>query len=331
MQHSFATNKKGDSPMVKSVTLVFPGQGAQYVGMGKALENQPSFEFLNKANQSLGFDLKTMMLEGPDEELKMTANTQPAILTHSVALFDKVSEVLLNKGIKIDRVLGHSVGEYAALVAAKCLSFEDAVKAVNLRGTYMQEAVPAGKGKMIAVMKVPMEKIQECCKAVSQDGNEVMAANFNEPNQTVISGHAEACDRAVKWFEENIEDAYRCVELNVSAPFHSSLMKPAREKLAEHLNTIEFRPTFVPYVANIDAKEYPADTSGDVVKKNLIEQVDGSVRWTQSIAALPDDTVCIEVGPGRVLMGLIRKINRNIKVISLDKEGAFEELLEVLS
>lgn len=317
--------------MTKSVTLVFPGQGAQYVGMGKALEGQPSFEFLNKANNALGFDLKKMMLEGPDEDLKMTANTQPAILTHSVALFDKAWEILLNKGVKIDRVLGHSVGEYAALCAAKVLNFEDAVKAVNLRGQYMQEAVPAGKGKMVAVMKIPMEKIEECCKAVSEPDNEVMPANFNEPNQTVISGHAEACDRAVKWFEENVSDPHRCVELNVSAPFHSSLMKPAREKLAEHLNTIEFRPSFVPYVANIDAKEYPADTPGDVIKQNLIEQVDGSVRWTQSIQALPDDTICLEVGPGRVLMGLIRKINRNIKVISLDKEGAFEELEELLS
>lgn len=317
--------------MTKSVTLVFPGQGAQYVGMGKGLEGHPSFEFLNKANGALDFDLKKMMLEGPDEELKMTANTQPAILTHSMALFDKAWEILLNKGVKIDRVLGHSVGEYAALCAAKVISFEDAVKAVNLRGQYMQEAVPAGKGKMIAVMKVPMEKIEECCKAVSLEDNEVMPANFNEPNQTVISGHAEACDRAVKWFEENISDPYRCVELNVSAPFHSSLMKPAREKLAEHLNTIEFRSSFVPYVANIDAKEYPADTAGEVIKQNLIEQVDGSVRWTQSIQALPDDTICLEVGPGRVLMGLIRKINRNIKVISLDKEGAFEELEELLS
>ncbi len=317
--------------MTKSVTLVFPGQGSQYVGMGSALEGHSSFDLLEKANSSLGYDIKKMMLEGPEEELKLTANTQPAIVTHSVALFEKLNEVLERKDTKIDRVLGHSVGEYAALVATKALSFEDAVKAVNLRGTYMQEAVPAGKGKMIAVMKIPMEKIEECCKVVSEEGNEVMPANFNEPNQTVISGHAEACDRAVKWFEENITDPHRCVELNVSAPFHSSLMKPAREKLATHLDTIDFKPTMVPYIANIDAKEYPADTPGDVVKKNLIEQVDGSVRWTQSIQTLSDDTVVIEVGPGRVLMGLLRKINRNIKVISLDKEGAFEELEEVLS
>lgn len=318
--------------MTKSVTLVFPGQGAQYVGMGQALEGSPSFEFLNKANTALGYDLKNMMLNGPEEDLKMTANTQPAILTHSIALFDKAWEVLLNKNVKIDRVLGHSVGEYAALVAARALDFEDAVRAVNLRGKFMQEAVPAGKGKMIAVMKVPMEKIEECCKAVSEADNEVMPANFNEPGQTVISGHAEACDRAVKWFEENLEDPYRCIELNVSAPFHSSLMRPAAEKLKAELDKIQsWRASEFSYVANIDAKEYGAGTDPAIIKENLYKQVDGSVRWTQSIQALPDDTICLEVGPGRVLMGLIRKINRNIKVISLDKEGAFEELEEVLS
>jgi len=312
--------------MVKSVTLIFPGQGAQYVGMGSSLEGQPSAELLNKANTALGYDLKNMMLNGPEEDLTLTANTQPAILTYSIALFDRLQEILTKNDIKIDRVLGHSVGEYAALVAAKSLSFEDAVKAVNLRGTYMQEAVPAGMGKMIAVMKVPMDIIEKACSECSEENNEVMPANFNEPNQTVISGHAEACDRVVHWFEENYTEPYRCVELKVSAPFHSSLMKPAAQKLADHFETIEFKSTMIPYVANIDATEYSADTAGNKVKENLIKQVDGSVRWTQSIADLSDDTVCIEVGPGRVLMGLLRKINRNIKVISLDKEGAFDNL-----
>ena len=152
----------------------------------------------SQANQSLDYDLKNLMLNGPEEDLTLTANTQPAILTHSVALYEKAIEILNEKGIKVDRVLGHSVGEYAALVAAKAISFEDAVKAVHLRGKYMQEAVPAGKGKMIAVMKVPVEKIEECCKAVSNPGDEVMPANYNEPSQIVISGHAGACDRALK-------------------------------------------------------------------------------------------------------------------------------------
>lgn len=317
--------------MTKSVTLAFPGQGSQYVGMGSQLEGHPSYEFLARANDALGYSISKIMLEGPDEDLTLTKNTQPAILAHSVALFNKANEILTSKEIKIDRVLGHSVGEYAALVAANVLSFEDAVKAVHLRGKYMQEAVPAGAGKMYAIMKVPQEVIEKACAACSSESEQVMPANFNEPNQTVISGHASACDLAVKWIEDNYKEAHRAIELNVSAPFHSSLMKPAAEQLKAHLDTVEFKENSYPYVANIDAKEYAPGTSADAIRDNLYKQVAGSVLWTQSIQALPDDTVVLEVGPGRVLMGLLRKINRNIKVISLDKDGAFDELQEVLS
>ncbi len=315
--------------MTKSVTLIFPGQGAQYVGMGKALEGEASYELFNKANDALGFSLSTLMFEGPEEELKLTENTQPAILAHSVALFQKVKTILDEKGITIDRVLGHSVGEYAALVAAGVLSFEDALKAVNLRGKFMQEAVPAGKGKMYAVMKVSEEMIRKACEAASTETEKVMPANFNEPSQIVISGEANACDRAVKWMEENIEDPFRAVELKVSAPFHSALMEPAAKKLNEAFGNFTFNENKLPYVANIDAKEYAAGTTPETIKENLFKQVDGSVLWTQSIQALPDETVCLEVGPGRVLMGLVRKINRNIKVISLDKDGAFDEVKEL--
>lgn len=317
--------------MTKSVTLLFPGQGAQYVGMGKSLEGHSAFGLFEKANSALGFDLSKMMFEGPEEDLTLTKFTQPAILSHSVALFEKAKELLDEKNIKIDRVLGHSVGEYAALVAAGALPFEDAVKAVHLRGKFMQDAVPAGKGKMFAIMKIPQETIEKVCNEVSTKDSEVMPANFNEPNQIVISGEAEACDRAVKWFEENWSNPYRAIELNVSAPFHSSLMKPAAENLNKAFSDFNFKDTSLPYVANVDAKEYEAGTSAEKVKENLFKQVDGSVLWTQSIQALPDDTVCIECGPGRVLMGLIRKINRSIKVISLDKDGAFDELKELLS
>jgi [acyl-carrier-protein] S-malonyltransferase len=313
--------------MKKSVTLLFPGQGSQYVGMGQNLAP----ELAKLANENLGFDLQQLMLEGPEEDLKMTANTQPAILTHSIGLFYKLKPILEKYNVTIDRVLGHSVGEYAALVAAGALRFEDAVKAVNLRGKYMQEAVPAGMGKMIALMKVPQETINELCQACSTDQESVMPANFNEPNQTVISGHASACDRALVWLEKNMSETYRAVELNVSAPFHSSLMKPAALKLIEHLKTIEMMNTIHPYVANIDAKEYPVGTKGSTVLENLYQQVDGPVKWSQSISALPDDTLCLEVGPGRVLMGLSRKINRDHQVISLDKEGSFAELEELLS
>lgn len=313
--------------MARSVTLLFPGQGAQYVGMGKDLNP----ELLHQANDYLGYDLKNMMLEGPEEDLTLTANTQPAILTHSISLFKKLEPLLKEKGVTIDRVLGHSVGEYAALVAAGALRFEDAVKAVHLRGKYMQEAVPAGKGKMIALMKVPQDVIEEACQACSDDSESVMPANFNEPNQTVISGHANACDKVVAWLEEKMETPYRAVELKVSAPFHSQLMEPAAEKLNEHFSTLEFANTTLPYIANIDAHEYAVGTEGSQVRDNLYKQVAGSVRWSQSIGQLADDTLCIEVGPGRVLMGLARKINKNIKVISLDKEGAFNELEELLS
>ena len=311
--------------MTKSVTLLFPGQGSQYVGMGK------EFGPFEIADNVLGHSLTKLMFEGPEDELKLTQNTQPAILNHSIALFNKVKKILDENGVKIDRVLGHSVGEYAALVAAGVLSLEDATKAVYLRGKFMQEAVPEGKGKMYAIMKVNEKKIKEACRASSNDEEQVMAANFNEPAQIVISGHAAACERAVKWLEENVEGTFRAVELNVSAPFHSSLMKPAADKLSEAFNEFQFNTNSIPYIANVNAQEYGVETDPQKIRDNLIKQVDGPVLWTQSIQKLPENTLCLEVGPGRVLMGLVRKINRNIKVISLDKEGAFDDLLEELS
>jgi [acyl-carrier-protein] S-malonyltransferase len=312
--------------MTKSLTLLFPGQGAQYVGMGKDLDQS----LFAKADSALGFSLSSLMLEGPEEELKLTQNTQPAILSHSIALYEKVRKILDEREVKIDRVLGHSVGEYAALVAAGVLSFEDAVKAVNLRGKFMQTAVPSGKGKMIAVMKVPEATIIAACEAASTDEEKVMPANFNEPNQTVISGEANACDRAVAWLTENHTDPHRTIELQVSAPFHSSLMKPAALDLEKAFEEFTWNSNKLDYIANIDAKTYSAGTSADIIKQNLVKQVDGSVLWTQSIQALPEETLCLEVGPGRVLMGLVRKINRGIKVIPLDKDGSFEDLMELL-
>lgn len=312
--------------MAKSVTLLFPGQGSQYVGMGKNLDHS----LFDKANEALGYDLKSIMFEGPEDELKLTQNTQPAILNHSVAMFYKVKALLDSKGVKIDRVLGHSVGEYAALVAAGVLSLEDATKAVHLRGSFMQDAVPVGKGKMYAIMKVPAEIIEEACQKASQLNSEVMPANYNDPSQIVISGESEACLRAVKWLEENFKEPHRSVELNVSAPFHSSLMKPAADKLLASFSGLTWNKNTLPYIANIDATEYPAGTETDKIIHNLYKQADGPVLWTQSIEKLPNDTLCLEVGPGRVLMGLVRKINKDIKVISLDKEESWNELAEIL-
>lgn len=315
--------------MTTEVTLLFPGQGAQYVGMGKNLEGEAAFAYLERANRALGYDLSKIMLEGPEEELTLTMNTQPAILTHSVALLEKVRPILEKKGMKISRVLGHSVGEYAALVAAGVMKFEDAVRAVHLRGKYMQEATPEGVGGMVAVLKVPASVVKLACESVSNENEKVMPANFNDPDQIVISGHKTACDKAVKWLTDNHKDPHRCVELKVSAPFHSSLMKPAAEKLKVELDKIEFAPNQVPYIANIDAKIYEARTSVDTIRDNLFRQVEGSVQWTQSFEKIEDGTLCLEVGPGRVLMGLARKINRNVKVLPLDKEESFQEIEEL--
>ncbi len=317
-------------PLYDSVTLLFPGQGSQYVGMGKSLEGHASYELLNRVNTALDFPLSKIMLEGPEEELALTHNTQPAIVTYSIALLEKAKNILQKKDVAIEKVLGHSVGEYSALVAAGALSFEDAVHVVRARGQFMQDAVPVGKGKMVAIMKVPQEVVQKACTHGSESIEKVIPANFNEPNQIVISGHAAACDRAVAWLNDNHSCPFRAIELKVSAPFHSLLMEPAAEKLKDTLSDVNFNETNIPYIANIDAEVYGAGTTPDVIRDNLYRQVAGSVLWTQSIEQLPAKTLCLEVGPGRVLMGLARKINGDIKVHSLDKEDAFEELEEML-
>lgn len=312
--------------MKKSVTLLFPGQGSQYVGMGKDLDHS----LFDKGNEILGYDLKKLMHEGPEEELKLTHNTQPAILKHSVTLYNHLLEFLDKHDVKIDRVLGHSVGEYAALVAAGVLSPYDAIHAVHLRGKYMQEAVPVGKGKMFAILKVPAEIVEKACTESSKPGSEVMPANFNDPSQIVISGESEACARAVAWLSENFKEAHRAMELNVSAPFHSSLMKPAADQLKTAFSKFKWNENKVPYIANINATEYAVGTNPDVIIENLFKQAYGPVLWTQSIEKLPSDTICVEVGPGKVLMGLVRKINKDIKVVCLDKDEALAELATVL-
>ncbi len=311
--------------MVKSVTLLFPGQGSQYVGMGKNLDH----DLYDKGNEILGFDLKKLMHEGPEEELKLTHNTQPAILKHSITILNHLLPILQKHNIKIDRVLGHSVGEYAALVAAGVLSPYDAIHAVHLRGKYMQEAVPVGTGKMFAILKVPADIVALACNTVSQPNSEVMPANFNDPSQIVISGESQACIRAVAWLEENYKEAHRAMELNVSAPFHSSLMKPAADQLKAAFAKFKWHENKIPYIANIDATLYAEGTNPEVIINNLYHQAYGPVLWTQSIEKLPSDTLCLEVGPGKVLMGLVRKINKDIKVIPLDKDDAFIELEKI--
>jgi len=305
------------------VTLVFPGQGTQYVGMGQKFADH---SFFMKANDVLQFDLKKMMLEGPADELKLTQNTQPAIVAHSLMLFDELKYVLASKSITVDRVLGHSVGEYAALAAAGVMRFEDAVKAVHYRGKFMQEASPAGKGTMYAILKQSEEIIRSACTEASTADESVSPANFNDPTQIVISGDKPACERAIKLMEEKSGGRVKAIELQVSAPFHCALMKPAELKLKEVLDSVEFQNPKFNYIANIDAKEYDTTTSPTVIKENLLKQVCGSVLWTHSIQTLSDDTIIIECGPGKVLAGLIKKINPNLKVISLDTETGLSEV-----
>jgi [acyl-carrier-protein] S-malonyltransferase len=305
------------------LTIVFPGQGTQYVGMGESQKDHPLF---NKINSSVGYDLSTLMLEGPVDNLKLTENTQPAIVAHSLILFDSLKKKLSDKNIQIERVLGHSVGEYSALAAAGVLSFEDALRAVHFRGKFMQEATPQGKGTMYAVLKQDENLIKEACLQSSTEESKVSPANFNEPSQIVISGDKSACESAIKYMEEKTGARVKAIELQVSAPFHCDLMKPAEIKLSSILESMKFEQLKIPYVANIDANEYQISTSPVLIKENLLKQVCGSVLWTQSIQSLSDNSVVIECGPGKVLAGLIKKINPNIKVISLDTENGFKEV-----
>ncbi len=279
---------------------VFPGQGSQSVGMGKDLAEK----YLAQANEILGFDLKKICFEGPEEELKKTEITQPAILTVSVAAF----ESLKSKNFPLPAaVAGHSLGEYSALVAASALSFQDAVKIVNLRGKFMQEAVPLGEGAMSAIMGLDRNKIKEICEEV---GN-VWPANFNSPGQVVISGKKSGVDAAGEKLKA--AGAKRVIPLVVSAPFHCPLMQPAADKLKTELDKIEIKDAQIPVVANVTANY--ATTATDI-KNLLIKQVTAPVLWEDSIKKMLAEGVSsfIEVGSGKVLAGLIKKIDRSVAV-----------------
>lgn len=316
--------------MTKKIALVFPGQGSQYVGMGKNLEGTEGFKLFARADETLGYQLSSMMLEGPEDQLKLTMNTQPAIVCHSLALWINLKGWLDQRSMKVDVVAGHSVGEYAALAAAGVFSPEVAIKLVHWRGKFMQEATPVGIGTMYALLKLDQAWVEKACEHASQDGEVVTPANFNDPSQIVISGHVAACERAVAWLKENANTPHRAIELKVSAPFHSPLMESASVQMRRLLDDTKLHENTTAYLANIDANLYAAGTSIELIKKNLEAQIAGSVRWTQSIEKLSSDTVCVEVGPGKVLNGLIKKINPALTVVSMDKESAMSELEEAL-
>lgn len=298
--------------------FLFPGQGSQFVGMGKSLHDnfkEAKLTF-DEANDSLGSDLKKLCFEGPEADLKLTANTQPAILTHSIAAYRVMQS---EKGVKGDLVAGHSLGEYSALVASGCLAFSDAVKLVNRRGQFMQEAVPVGSGSMAAMIGGSEAAVSSLCKqAQSNTGKVVEMANFNGGGQIVVSGHKEAVEEAVRLV--GADPAFgiaKGVLLSVSAPFHSSLMKRAEDNMHPLLAATKVGNLSIPYIANVDAKIYSSSAS---VIDLLVKQICGSVRWEQSMQLLLGEGVSegIEVGPGRVLSGLMRRIQKEIKCKAMD-------------
>ena len=309
----------------KRVAFVFPGQGSQTVGMGASwIEAHPQVEeIFDRADETLGEPLKQLCLAGPAEELQLTANTQPAILTTSVAILEAIS------GLTIEPVLmaGHSLGEYSAHVAAGTLTFENALRLVRRRGELMQEAVPAGQGAMAAVLGLEAKSVAEI--AAEAAGDEICSvANFNAPAQIVLAGDRSAVERATQLARER--GARRAVMLPVSAPFHSPLMKPAREGLEPYLDAVDFRDPEVPVVCNIDAAPI---SGGGAARDALKRQVDGPVRWVDSISWMAEQgriDLFVEVGPGTVLTGLIRRIAPQTKSVSLDQASGLEKLLDIL-
>ena len=311
---------------MSKTAFLFPGQGSQSVGMGRDLASsfpvaRRTFE---EANDALGFDLANLCFQGPEEQLRLTEFTQPAIFTVSVAAL----RVLAEAGVTADYVAGHSLGEYSANVAAGAIEFAVAARTVRRRGQLMQQAVPAGQGAMAAILGMPAEAVVAVCRDASSEGAPVEPANLNSPEQTVISGATAVVERAIALAKER--GAKRAVLLQVSAPFHCGLMQPAQDGLAPILQEIPFSAAKMPVVVNVDAALV---TDGGQLRDALIRQVTGAVRWTESMQLLIAEGVStfVEVGPGRVLSGLLRQIDRSQKCAQVEDPTSLEKLLAVLS
>ena len=305
--------------------FVFPGQGSQKVGMLKDLyEAYPIVrERFAQADEALGYSISQLCFEGPDTELVKTANTQPAILTASVACY----EILKEKGFTPDIVGGHSLGEYSALVAAGVLDFKDAVYVVHKRGEYMQEAVPLGEGAMAAILALSREEVVCICAEVNDTVGSVQAVNFNCPGQIVIAGATKAVEVAAEKMKE--AGAKRAVILPVSAPFHSRLMEPAAKRLQEELNKIEVKNAQIPVVANITGEIL---TDGATIKAALVKQAAAPVLWEDCVATMVDFGVTrfVEVGPGKVLTGFTKKINKAMELANVEDESSLASAIAFL-
>ena len=304
------------------IAFIFPGQGSQSVGMGQQLieNNSESKKLYESADQKLGFSLSDIMLNGPAEELTKTYHAQPALLTTSTM----IAKLLIEAGITPDYTAGHSLGEYSALVASGAISFEDAVLLVHRRGLFMNEAVPAGEGTMAAILGLDATSLAEVTQKVTQAGDIVQIANLNCPGQIVISGTAEGVKKASEQAKE--AGAKRAIPLTVSGPFHSELMRPAAHKLDEAINSIKLSTAKPPVISNVTA--LPVEDAADV-KSLLVEQLYSPVRWEESIQQMLDFgvNVFIECGPGKVLSGLVKKIDRSVTTYCVYDEASFQQAI----
>ncbi|MEJ5375257.1 MAG: ACP S-malonyltransferase [bacterium] len=311
--------------MAKSVGLLFPGQGSQYVGMGKQLLEQfpVARRIFQEASDVLGEDMTQLCLEGPEDRLRLTANAQPAILSLSIAAYRVAVEEL---GIAPACAAGHSLGEYSALVASGAMSFSEAVLAVRKRGQFMQEAVPQGQGAMAAILGMDAQEVDRIC--AEEAGQEiVVAANYNGPGQVVVSGHASAVERVGK--AAKLRGAKKVVALPVSAPFHSPLLAPAGEKLREVLKGMNFRDPVFPVISNVDAAPYPCASA---IVDILSRQVSHPVRWEESMRLMASWAVevAVELGPKKVLVGLLKRIAPQILPVQMEDGEGLQELAKAL-
>lgn len=308
---------------MSKLAFVFPGQGAQTVGMGKDFcqQYEVAKKLFQQADEALGYSIKDMCFEGPAEDLQLTANTQPAILTMSVI----ANEILKEHGIQPEVTGGHSLGEYSALVAAGVLDFQDAVLLVHKRGQFMQEAVPVGQGGMAAIIGLADEVIVDACEKATKAAGEVQAVNFNCPGQTVIAGTTAGVEAAVETLKE--AGAKKAVILPVSAPFHSTLMKPAAGKLAVELDKVTIRDAKIPVVSNFTGE---LETKADEIKANLVAQADHPVKWIACVNTMKEfgaDTF-VEAGPGKTLCGFNRRIDKALKSMNVENLESLQKTLD---